>query len=214
MEYALALPSAYLLGSISWGLIAGRVRRGIDVRDYGSGSTGSTNVLRTLGPTTAAIVLMADVAKGVIAILLTRMLIGTALAEAIAGLLVIAGHNWPLFSRFHGGRGMTVAIGAMAVMSPLTAAISLPLFVSTILISRYVSLGSIVAIVAVMVVIPTLVALDMAPWEYLLYAFLGGPVILLRHKGNIQRLLNRTESRIRIGTRRAPRTDSDSEGRP
>lgn len=214
MEYALALPSAYLLGSISWGLIAGRVRRGIDVRDYGSGSTGTTNVLRTLGPATAGIVLMADVAKGVIAILLTRVLIGTALAESIAGLLVIAGHNWPLFSRFHGGRGVTVAVGALAVMSPPTAAISLPLFVSTVLISRYVSLASILSIVAVMVIIPTLVALDLAPWEYLLYAFLGGPVILLRHKGNIQRLLQGTESRIRLRLGRTPRVDPDSEGTP
>lgn len=213
MEYALALPSAYLLGSISWGLIAGRVRRGIDVRDYGSGSTGSTNVLRTLGPVTAIIVLLADVAKGVTAVLLARVLIGTALAEAIAGLLVIAGHNWPLFSRFHGGRGMTVSVGALAVMSPLAAAICLPLFVSTILISRYVSLGSVVALAAAMITIPVLVSLGIAPWEYLLYSSLGGPVILLRHKGNIQRLLNGTESRIRLRPGRAPRIDPDSEGR-
>ncbi len=214
MEYALALPSAYLLGSISWGLIAGRVRLGIDVRDYGSGSTGSTNVLRTLGPTTAAIVLLADVAKGVIAILLAKVLIGTALAEAMAGLLVIAGHNWPLFSRFQGGRGMTVAFGALAVMSPPAAAISLALFIPTVLISRYMSLGSIVADAAAMISIPILVTLDMAPWEYLLYAFLGGPVILLRHKGNIQRLIHGTESRIRLRPGRPPRIDPDSEGRP
>ncbi len=214
MEYALALPSAYLLGSISWGLIAGRVRRGIDVRDYGSGSTGSTNVLRTLGPTMAAIVLVADVAKGVTAILLARVLIGTALAEAVAGLLVIAGHNWPLFSRFQGGRGTTVAFGALAVMSPPAAAISFGLLLPTVLLSRYMSLGSIVAVVAAMITIPTLVALDMAPWEYLLYAFLGGPVILLRHKGNIQRLLHGTESRIRLKPGRSPRIDPDSEGRP
>lgn len=213
MEYALALPSAYLLGSISWGLIAGRVRRGIDVRDYGSGSTGSTNVLRTLGPVTAIIVLLADVAKGVTAVLLAKVLIGTALSEAIAGLLVIAGHNWPLFSRFHGGRGMTVSVGALAVMSPLAAAICLPLFVSTILISRYVSLGSVVALAAAMITIPVLVSLGIAPWEYLLYSSLGGPVILLRHKGNIQRLLNGTESRIRLRPGRAPRIDPDSEGR-
>lgn len=213
MEYALALPSAYLLGSISWGLIAGRVRRGIDVRDYGSGSTGSTNVLRTLGPVTAIIVLLADVAKGVTAVLLAKVLIGTALSEAVAGLLVIAGHNWPLFSRFHGGRGMTVSVGALAVMSPLAAAICLPLFVSTILISRYVSLGSVVALAAAMITIPVLVTLGIAPWEYLLYSSVGGPVILLRHKGNIQRLLNGTESRIRLRPGRAPRIDPDSEGR-
>lgn len=213
MEYALALPSAYLLGSISWGLIAGRVRRGIDVRDYGSGSTGSTNVLRTLGPVTAIIVLLADVAKGVTAVLLAKVLIGTALSEAIAGLLVIAGHNWPLFSRFHGGRGMTVSVGALAVMSPLAAAICLPLFVSTILISRYVSLGSVVALAAAMITIPVLVSLGIAPWEYLLYSSVGGPVILLRHKGNIRRLLNGTESRIRLRPGRTPRIDPDSEGR-
>lgn len=214
MEYALAMPSAYLLGSISWGLIAGRVRGGIDVRDYGSGSTGSTNVLRTLGPATAVIVLMADVAKGAVAILLARVLIGTALAEALAGLLVIAGHNWPLFSRFQGGRGITVAAGVLAVMSPPTVVISFAMLLPTVLITRYVSLGSIVGVAAVMVTMPILVALDIASWEYLLYTFLGGPVILLRHKGNIQRLLNGTESRIRLRPGRTTRDDSDSEGRP
>ena len=214
MEYALAMPSAYLLGSISWGLIAGRVRGGIDVRDYGSGSTGSTNVLRTLGPATAVIVLMADVAKGAVAILLARVLIGTALAEALAGLLVIAGHNWPLFSRFQGGRGITVAAGVLAVMSPPTVVISFVMLLPTVLITRYVSLGSIVGVAAVMVTMPILVALDIASWEYLLYTFLGGPVILLRHKGNIQRLLNGTESRIRLRPGRTTRDDSDSEGRP
>ena len=214
MEYALVMPSAYLLGSISWGLIAGRVRGGIDVRDYGSGSTGSTNVLRTLGPATAVIVLMADVAKGAVAILLARVLIGTALAEALAGLLVIAGHNWPLFSRFQGGRGITVAAGVLAVMSPPTVVISFVMLLPTVLITRYVSLGSIVGVAAVMVTMPILVALDIASWEYLLYTFLGGPVILLRHKGNIQRLLNGTESRIRLRPGRTTRDDSDSEGRP
>ena len=214
MEYALAMPSAYLLGSISWGLIAGRVRGGIAVRDYGSGSTGSTNVLRTLGPATAVIVLMADVAKGAVAILLARVLIGTALAEALAGLLVIAGHNWPLFSRFQGGRGITVAAGVLAVMSPPTVVISFVMLLPTVLITRYVSLGSIVGVAAVMVTMPILVALDIASWEYLLYTFLGGPVILLRHKGNIQRLLNGTESRIRLRPGRTTRDDSDSEGRP
>ena len=196
MEYLLVLPGAYLLGSISWGLIIGRVRRGIDVRKYGSGATGTTNVLRTLGPRVAAVVLVADVSKGVVAVLLARLLIDDPLAQALAGILVIAGHNWPVFSRFQGGRGVTTGVGALAVMSPLAAAVAVTVFVSTVRISRYVSLGSVLSVTAAMIAIPILVATGLVPWEYVIYIGAGGPIILWRHGGNIQRLLHGTERRI------------------
>ena len=117
MEYVLALSGAYLLGSISTGLIIGRMSRGIDVRTYGSGVTGVTNVLRTMGPRIATLVLVADISKGVIATFLARLVADAPLTEALAGVLVIAGHNWPVFSRFQGGRGVTTAVGALANIS-------------------------------------------------------------------------------------------------
>ena len=196
MEYVLVLPGAYLLGSISWGLIIGRVRRGIDVREYGSGATGTTNVLRTLGPRVAAVVLVADVSKGAAAVLLARLLIDAPLAHALAGVLVIVGHNWPAFSRFHGGRGVTAAVGALAVMYPAVAAAAVAVFVSTVLVSRYVSLGSVLSVATAMIAIPIMVATGQVPWEYLIYVSASGPIILWRHRGNIQRLLQGTERRI------------------
>ncbi len=196
MPYVLVLPGAYLLGSISWGLIIGKMRSGIDVRDYGSGATGTTNVLRTLGPRMAALVLVADVSKGVVAVLLAKLLIGTPLAEALAGILVVAGHNWPVFSRFQGGRGMTSGVGALVVISPLAAAVSMALFIPTVLISRYVSLGSVFAVMVSISILPILVATGLEPWQYLVYSTVGGPIILWKHRENIRRLLQGKERRI------------------
>ena len=196
MEHVLVLPGAYLLGSISWGLIVGRVSRGVDVRKYGSGATGMTNVLRLLGPRMAALVLVADLSKGIVAVLLARLLTDNPLTEALAGILVIVGHNWPVFSRFQGGRGVTTALGAMAVMSPIAVAATVATFVPTIAISRYVSLGSVAAVAVAMIAVPILVVASVEPWEYLIYAGVGGPIILWRHRGNIRRLLEGTERRM------------------
>lgn len=196
IEYALVLPGAYLLGSISWGLIIGRMTRGIDVREHGSGATGMSNVLRSLGPRLAVPVLVLDVSKGVIGVLLARLIIGTPMAEALAGFLVILGHNWPVFSRFRGGRGVTTGVGGLAIMSPLAAAIALGVFVPTVLISRYASLGSVLAVATAMVTIPIMVATGHAHWEYLIYIGAGCPLILWRHVGNIQRLMQGTERRL------------------
>ena len=196
IEYALVLPGAYLLGSISWGLIVGKMTRGIDVRQHGSGATGTANVLRTLGPRWAVLVLAADVSKGVIAVFLAKQIIGSPVAEALAGFLAVLGHNWPVFSRFQGGRGVTVGVGGMAVMSPVTAAIALGVFVSSIAVSRYVSLGSILAVTTAAVIIPILVVAGQEPWQYLIYIGAGCPLILWRHAGNVQRLLQGTERRL------------------
>lgn len=196
MEYLIAPLGAYLIGSISWGLIVGKVTRGVDVRSYGSGATGMTNVLRVLGLRLAILVMVADISKGVAAALLARAIVGTPMAEALAGILVIAGHNWPIFGRFRGGRGVTTGVGALAIMSPLAAAAAVAVFVIAVLLSRYVSLGSVLAVITAMIMVPLLIALDMAPWEYILYVVLGSPLILGRHMGNIQRLLTGTERRL------------------
>ncbi len=196
IEYALVLPGSYLLGSISWGLIVGKMTRGVDVREHGSGATGMSNVLRTLGPRLAVPVLVLDISKGVIGVLLARLIIGDPIAEALAGFLVILGHNWPVFSRFQGGRGVTTGVGSLAVMSPVAAAIALGVFVSAIAVSRYVSLGSVLAASAALVTIPIMVATGQADPAYLIYTSAGCPLILWRHIGNIQRLLHGTERQL------------------
>ena len=198
IEYALILPGAYLLGSISWGLIIGKLKQGVDIRRHGSGSTGTTNVLRILGIRMAAIVLVADISKGIIAVLVAK-LANNLLLEALAALSVVAGHNWPIFSRFRGGRGITAAVGSLAMLAPIVAALALAAFVPIVSFSRYVSLASISAVIVAVAAMPVMVALDLAPWQYLVYTTSGGPLIIWRHRGNIQRLINGTENRLQFG---------------
>ena len=200
IEYALILPGAYLLGSISWGLIMGKLKQGVDIRRHGSGSTGTTNVLRILGIRMAAIVLVADISKGIIAVLAAKQLASNnLLLEALAALFVVAGHNWPVFSRFRGGRGITAAVGSLAMLTPIVAALALAAFVPIVSFSRYVSLASISAVIVAVAAMPVMVAFDLAPRQYLVYTMVGGPLIIWRHRGNIQRLINGTENRLQFG---------------
>ena len=203
MEYALVfrgaylLAGAYLLGSISWGLILGRLRRGIDLRQVGSGGTGATNVLRTMGPRMAAVVLFADMAKGVTAVALAKLLADDIpMIVALASILVIVGHIWPVFSRFHGGRGIATAVGALVMISLPTVMMATVAFIPAVAITRYVSLGSLLAVATSMIMIPVLSAAGEVPWEYTVFSTVGGPMILWRHRENIKRLLNGTERRM------------------
>lgn len=197
MEYALVLPGAYLLGSISWGLILGRLRRGIDLRQVGSGGTGATNVLRTMGPRMAAVVLFADTAKGVAAVALARLLADDIpMVGALAGLLVVTGHIWPVFSRFHGGKGIATAVGALTMISLPTVMMATLAFIPAVAITRYISLGSLLAVATSVIMVPALSAAGQVPWEYMVFSTIGGPMILWRHRENIKRLLNGTERRM------------------
>lgn len=196
IEYGVALLGAYFLGSISWGYMVGKVR-GVDIRNQGSGSTGMTNVLRTLGPALAALVFVGDVSKGVLAVLLARWLTGGAPpAEALSATMAVAGHNWPLFSGFRGGRGIATGVGGLATLSPLSGAIAVGVFLLPVAITRYVSLGSICAVLSAMITIPLFAALEWTHWAYLLYVGIAGPLIIWQHRGNIQRLLARNERKL------------------
>ena len=139
-KYAVVLPLAYLLGSIPWGYFFLHWRRGVDIRDYGSGRTGMSNVLRTGGGRVAAVVLVLDLSKGVLVVLLSRELIGTTGAEVACGLLALVGHNWPVFLNFRGGRGIATGLGGLSVMAPIPAAIAAIAFIPVTLISRYLRL--------------------------------------------------------------------------
>ena len=200
-RYAAVLPLAYIMGALPCGYVVLLMHRGIDIREYGSGRTGVSNALRTAGYKLAGLVLFLDMVKGISAVLLARSLIGDPTAEVAAGLAALVGHNWPIFLGFRGGRGIAPGLGGLAVMSPLAAVCGVMVFLPICIITRYLSLGSILGVVCAIAALVALILLDFNPWGpisplYLIYGLLGGAVIIWQHRDNIQRLLNGTERRI------------------
>ena len=195
-QYAAVLPLSYLLGSVPWGYIFLRWRSGVDIREYGSGRIGMSNVLRTGGGKVATLVLALDLGKGLLAVLLARVVIGSATAEVVAGLMVLAGHNWPVFLQFRGGRGIATGLGGLSIMAPIPAAIGLVFFVPITLVSRYLSLGSMIGIVIIWLSLLVLTVVGMYSGTYSIYAFLGGAIILWQHRDNLRRILQGNELRL------------------
>ena len=198
IEFVAVVIGSYLIGSIPSGLIIGKLRR-VDIREYGSGNIGTTNVLRTLGAKYGAIVLIADVLKGVIAVVLARYIIETPTGEMAAGFAAVAGHDWSVFLKFKGGRGVATSLGAllpMAMPAPLTGVIGLAVFVLVIFASRYVSLASIVGSISAVVAMAIFMGLDRVPWQYLVYIVVVVALIIYQHRDNISRLRSGTESKL------------------
>jgi glycerol-3-phosphate acyltransferase PlsY len=198
IEFAAVVIGSYLIGSIPSGLIIGKLRR-VDIREYGSGNIGTTNVLRTLGARYGALVLIADVFKGVIAVLLARYIIGSPMSEMAAGFAAVAGHDWSLFLKFKGGRGVATSLGGilpMAMWAPLAAVAGVVIFIAIIALTRYVSLASIMGSLSAVVAMAVFMGMDRVPWEYLVY--IGGVValIIFQHRDNISRLRSGTESKL------------------
>jgi glycerol-3-phosphate acyltransferase PlsY len=201
-RYAAVLPLAYLIGSIPWGYLLLNWARGEDVRDYGSGRTGMTNVLRTGGRRMAALVLLLDFGKGVAVALLARSVLDSTIGEVCGGVLALAGHNWPVFLGFRGGRGILTALGGLSMMTPVPALVATVIFLLTAFGSRYISLGSIVGVLAGAA---SLVGLALAGWystTYMLFAGAAAAMIIWQHRDNIQRLIQGNERRM--GTPAAP----------
>ena len=195
-QYAVVMPLAYLIGSISWGYMILQWKMGVDVREYGSGRTGMSNVLRTGGVKSAAVVLTLDIAKGLVAVVLARQLIGTHGAEVTAGLIVLAGHNWPVFLRFKGGRGILTALGGLTLMVPIAALVATVTFLIITLLSRYISLGSVIGVVIGAISILALAIANMSSDAYMIYGFIAGIIIIWQHRDNIQRIREGTERRL------------------
>ena len=198
LRYLAVLPLAYLMGSIPWGYFLMHWSRGVDVREYGSGRTGMTNVLRTGGSRMAVVVLALDVGKGVMAVLLARESLGSTGGEVAAGLLALAGHNWPVFLNFKGGRGIATGMGVLAIIAPIAAIIGMLMFIPVTVISRYLSLGSVTGVITAGLVLVALAFLGMYSIAYAWYAVIGGTVIIWQHRDNIQRLLDGTERRLGV----------------
>lgn len=202
--FILLVPGAYLLGAVPWGAIIARLVGGVDVRRQGSGSSGMTNVMRTVGVRAAVLVLALDLAKGAGAVLAARLLgqaagLGAAdlpYLEAACALAALVGHTWSILLRFRGGKGIATGLGALAVLSPWTAVAvlvaGLPLMAAT----RYVSLGSVVGTSVGGLGLVLQAALGADPPAYGLYGGIGAAVILFRHRENLRRLLAGTEARL------------------
>lgn len=190
------LPVAYLVGSVPWGLLIVRLARGVDVRRYGSGSTGTTNVLRTAGKGLAVLVLAADTGKGVLIVSLSRLLSDDPIVHPAVAVLVIVGHVWPVFAGFRGGRGVATGVGAAGGLDPLAALMGLAAFVPTVWFTRYVSLGSIAGVFGAVTTIIVRSLIGTNPLAYLWFGFIGGGVVIFVHRANIKRLLNGTERKL------------------
>lgn len=195
-RYAAVLVLCYLLGSIPWGYILLRWRLGLDIREYGSGRIGVSNVLRTAGGRIAALVLVLDLGKGILAVVLAREVIKETPAEVAAGLLVLVGHNWPIFLQFRGGRGIATGLGGLSVMAPIAAGVGAFAFIPVTLITRYLSLGSVTGVVIACLAALGLSLAGIYPGVYTLYAFLGGAIIIWQHRDNIRRLRQGNERRL------------------
>jgi glycerol-3-phosphate acyltransferase PlsY len=198
--YVIALPLAYLLGAIPMGLVVGRISRGIDVRRYGSGSAGATNVLRTMGVPAAVPVLMLDGAKGAMAVFIAQWVGGSVLVQALAAMLVTVGHSWPVFAGFKGGKSVITGLGAMFVLSPIAGLCAL-FGILVAAVTRYVSLGSVAGASAGFVCLLVLISLGHAPLEYLVFAIVTYTIIVFRHRENLLRISRGTENRLGMPSR-------------
>jgi glycerol-3-phosphate acyltransferase PlsY len=181
----------YLTGSVPFAFLLAR-RVGIDVRVAGSGNVGAANVLRTTGAWRGAAVMALDVAKGAAAVLLASVTNAGVTLTAIAAAAAVVGHIYPVWLRFHGGKGVAVAAGVFAILTPLATAIAAGLFLLIVSITRYVSLGSIAATLA----LPPAAWLSGEPGAVVVAAAGTGALILFRHRGNIRRLRAGTERRM------------------
>lgn len=190
---AFGIPVGYLLGSIPSGYWAGKWLKNIDIRAYGSKSTGATNVLRVLGKGPAAAVFAADVCKGVLAVLSAQFLgQGSDLWVIAAGLMAILGHSKSIFLNFSGGKSVAVSIGLLLAMDWRVGLCALVLWAVIVGLTRWVSLGSVLAAIA----IAPMMYLFGNPLSYVIFGAVGGLYVVIRHKANVQRLLKGTEPRI------------------
>lgn len=207
-ELLVVIPIGYLLGAVPIGLIVGKVTMRVDVRNYGSGRTGMTNVMRTVGTKAAVLVLLLDMGKAILAVFLAKILFDSPAAEAAAGVAAVIGHNWPVFIGFRGGRGTASAWGGLLILSPLAFLAATIVGVSFIASTRYMSLGSISATIAGTVALIVLATTNHAPGAYIWFVAAAGGLVVVRHKDNIERLLKGEERKL--GQRAVIEGQSDS----
>lgn len=193
MWSTIAIVLSYLIGSISFSVVLAKLLKGIDIRQHGSGNAGATNTLRVLGKGPAIMVLVLDILKGIVAIWLGVWLgNGSEWIPAICGLAAIVGHNWPIYFRFRGGKGIATTIGVMVTLSFLPALYAGIIAILCIVITRYVSLGSLIFVFLTPIFLGLLQPINAVFWSSLvicLFAF-------WRHRSNIVKLVHGKENKL------------------
>jgi glycerol-3-phosphate acyltransferase PlsY len=200
----------YLLGSIPVGYILTRRQAKVDVRAYGSGKTGATNVLRTVGRKWAILVAALDICKGALAVVIAGLIVGSdyllvgnsglwwllTSAQVLAALAAVAGHIWSPFLKFKGGRGVATFFGGLVALCPVAALFGGEVLIIGAGLTRFVSLGSIAGAVGSYAILVPLTILNHFPVEYLFYAVAGGVIIFIMHRDNIRRLISGKERKL------------------
>lgn len=194
--YLLTACLGYFLGAFPTGYLVGRLWKGIDIREYGSGRTGGANILRTVGLFPAAITALGDVGKGVVAVLVARALWHNEAAAVVAALAALVGHNWSIFLGWHGGAGIGTTFGGLLILEPVTTLVVAFLGFLVAATSRYVSLGSLAFAFLIPLALLGQRLFFRGSWEHLVYGILAGGIIIFAHRPNIARLLKGTERRI------------------
>jgi acyl phosphate:glycerol-3-phosphate acyltransferase len=208
-RYLASIIIAYILGSIPFGLILAKSIAGVDVREWGSGKVGATNVLRATGKKVAIISGLLDITKGAVAVLFAGLIIGSKsyvtignfgfgslFGQVLAGLAAVAGHNWSIFLKFRGGSGVATFFGGWIAMVPLVAVFGGEILFLGATSTLFVSLGSIAGVVGTYAILIPLTIINGWPIEYLLYAFFGTLMIIYTHRGNIVRLFKGIERKL------------------
>jgi len=214
---ALSAIIGYGIGSIQWGIIVSRLTRGVDVRDYGSGATGTTNVIRTSGAKAGVAVMLLDIAKGVAPVYIgigLGHLFGVdakddrAWAAATGAFAAVVGHCWPAFYGFRGGKAVASGFGAALAMNPLAAVAMVPVAALIVGATRIMSVMSIAMPPIVAAFFFVLAAMDISPWAWAAYAIPTAVLIAYRHQANIGRLLAGTEPKIGKGGEKRTNVES------
>ena len=195
----------YLVGSISFGLLIGKLVKGIDIRNFGSGSSGATNVARVCGPIWGIVALTLDMGKAAIPVAITVYVLETPnWSHSLTGLAAIVGHSWPLFTNFKGGKGIASGLAALIVLSPWSGLAAILAAAPLIGVTKYVSLGSIIGSTVGGSSITALAILNNVgiegvpniPLIYIPYGLIGSSITIILHRENIKRLINGNESKL------------------
>lgn len=200
LKAILIIITSYLVGSIPFGLIVGKIGYGIDIRTRGSGNIGTTNIFRILGAFPGIVVLIGDMSKGVGAVVLARLLFPEVAVSSVdasvvvlAGMVVILGHNWSVYLKFSGGKGIATGFGVLISLVPYITLILLLIWLATLVTSRHVSLASVVT--ASFFPFFTVI-LCWGNYPYILFSIVSSFVVIYKHRSNIGRLLRGEEPKI------------------
>ncbi len=191
MTEALVIAFSYLLGSVPFGIVFTRAK-GVDLRKVGSGNIGATNVLRAAGKGPAVLTLLGDILKGATAVALARALGLGASYEGLAALAAVAGHDFSVFLKFRGGKGVATSLGAVLIYAPQAGILTVVLWLVTVALTRYSSLGAIVSFA----LLPVIMILTGQAKLKAAVALALAALLLLKHSGNIKRLVEGTERRV------------------